>query len=193
MQKIFPIILLDGSGLVIKLVVSLLLFLAFDPVLFVMGLFFVLLLTLSLYWLGRHGVGYALERSDAKHDSIHYLQRLPLMDDDEERLLETLDARLLRFVCSRVKLFGVLMRQLGLIYFMDGLVFVSFLVVGGYMVTQGQLPLGEFIATEVAVVYLMNALKSFMKQLDYLYDIVEGLYKVEKLARFLEGETDAKA
>ena len=48
-QKFFPIFLLDGTGLVVKVVVSLLLLLAFDPLFFGLGLLFFFLFIGLLY------------------------------------------------------------------------------------------------------------------------------------------------
>jgi len=52
------------------------------------------------------------------------------------------------------------------------------------------LPLGEFVASEIIVVSISYALKGFMKQIDYIYDMIEGLYKVQKLSFTLEEKKD---
>jgi putative ABC transport system ATP-binding protein len=61
-----------------------------------------------------------------------------------------------------------------------------FLIIGGYLVINGSLPLGEFVAAEIVVTSITYALKGFAKQLDYIYDMIEGLYKVNKLSVGLE-------
>jgi putative ABC transport system ATP-binding protein len=60
------------------------------------------------------------------------------------------------------------------------------LIIGGYLVINGSLPLGEFVAAEIIVTSITYALKVFAKQLDYIYDMVEGVYKVNKLSVGLE-------
>jgi ABC-type bacteriocin/lantibiotic exporter with double-glycine peptidase domain len=65
---------------------------------------------------------------------------------------------------------------------MEGIIVSSFLIFGGYMVIEGTLPIGEFVAAEIVIVSITYALKGFAKQIDYLYDIIEGLYKVDKLS-----------
>jgi ABC-type multidrug transport system fused ATPase/permease subunit len=163
-------------------VVSLLLLLAFNPYLFIAGLFFFLLFFFLIVLLGRNGINYAIARSDAKHSSIYYLQHIPYKEGTSKEVLEEFDGYLNDFVDSRVNMFRVIIRQLSLTFIMEGVVFSTFLILGGYLVIHGLLPLGEFVAAEIIVVSITNALKGFVKQIDYIYDIVEGLYKIDKLS-----------
>jgi len=181
-QKFFPILLLDGTGLVVKVVVSLLLLLIFDPLFFGLGLFFFILFLGLLIVLGYNGLKYAIKRSDAKHSAIYFLQNIPYSKDSKEVVLEEFDGHLSSFISAREKIFKVVMRQLTLTFFMEGFIFSSFLIAGGHLVINGTLPIGEFVAAEIVVVSITYALKSFMKQLDYIYDMVEGFYKVDKLS-----------
>ena len=189
-QKIFPILLLDGVGLFIKLIVSLLLLLVFDTSLFMAGLFFFILFVVILLYIGRNGVEYAIERSNAKHDAIYYLQNIPELDKEEVEILKDFDGYLKNFIYARERIFNVIIKQLTLTFMIEGVIFSSFLIIGGHLVINGNLPLGEFVAAEIIVVSIIYALKSFMKQLDYIYDMFEGLYKVEKLSLTLKESSD---
>lgn len=181
-QKVFPVLLLDGTGLLIKVVVSLLLLLAFNPSLFSIGLFFFISFIVFIIFLGKNGINAAIARSDAKHNSIYYLQDIPYKKDSDQEVLKGFDDHLHNFVDTRINMFHIMIRQLSFTFVMEGIVFSTFLIFGGYLVIEGILPLGEFVAAEIIVVSLTNALKGFVKQIDYIYDIVEGLYKVEKLS-----------
>ncbi len=187
-QKIFPVMLLDGTGLIVKLILSLLLLLAFDVVLFQAGLFFLVLFIVLLFILGRNGIEYSIQRSNAKHEAIYYLQNIPDMQEDEGSIVKQFDAYLQTFVLARTRIFRVILSQLTLTYLMEGLIFSSFMIIGGYLVIHSTLPLGEFVAAEIIVVTITYALKGFMKQIDYIYDMAEGFYKVEKLSSTLEGD-----
>jgi ABC-type bacteriocin/lantibiotic exporter with double-glycine peptidase domain len=181
-QKVFPVLLLDGTGLIIKIIMSLLLLLAFNPYLFGLGFFFFLIFLILIIMLGKNGIKYAIDRSDAKHSSIYYLQHIPYNQGTPEEILGGFDQQLNRFVKTRVRLFKVIIRQLALTFVTEGVIFSIFLIIGGYLVIHGDMPLGEFVAAEIIVVSITNALKGFVKQIDYLYDIVEGLYKINKLS-----------
>jgi len=190
-QKFFPILLLDGVGLVAKMFVSMLLLLAFDPVLFGIGVFFFGLYVLFLLLLGRSGIDRAIERSDAKHSAIYYLQHIQEQEGDAEKVLGTFDRMLVHYAVARQKLFRVTIRQLALTFFTEGFIFSTFLIAGGYLVITGSLPLGEFIAAEIVVVSITYALKGVVKQIDYIYDTIEGFYKVHKLSAKLQEDSHA--
>lgn len=189
-QKFFPILLLDGVGLLVKIIVSLLLLLAFDPVLFAAGALFFTIYIVLLVFLGRSGPAYALSRSDAKHNAIYYLQHIHENSDDKKEVLSRFDEQLGFYAKARQKLFVVTARQMGLTFFAEGFIFSSFLVIGGYLVIHGHLPLGEFVAAEIIVTSITYALKGFVKQIDYIYDTLEGLYKVKKLSVGLEKNSE---
>ncbi len=190
-QKLFPIVLLDGAGLFMKIVVSLLLLLAFDPLLFgfAIVLFFVYLVFLLL--LGNNGIKYAIERSDAKHKSIYYLQHIPDIDKPKREILQTYDAHLNDYIKTRQKSFTVIIRQLALTFFMEGFILSGFLILGGYLVINGTLPIGEFVAAEIIIVSIIYSLKVFVKQIDYIYEMIEGFYKLDKLTTSLSEQKDA--
>jgi len=191
-QKFFPILLLDGVGVLVKIFVSLLLLLAFDPALFAAGVFFFLGYIVLLLLLGRNGVKFALDRSDSKHSTIYFLQHIGEQEGTKNEILGKFDDYLSTYAKARQKFFKIIIRQLALTYFAEGFIFSVFLIVGGYLVINGRLPLGEFVAAEIIVTSITYALKGFVKQLDYIYDTIEGLYKVNKLSVGLEDKSNAK-
>lgn len=186
-QKFLPILLLDGLGLLVKIFVSLLLLLAFDPVLFIAGTLFFSIYIVILFFLGHNAKQIALNRSDAKHKTIYFLQHINEEKGTNEEVLSKFNTYLASYAKARQKLFEIIIRQLGFTFFAEGFIFSMFLIIGGYLVIHGDLPLGEFVAAEILVTSITYALKVFAKQLDYIYDTVEGLYKVNKLTISLKG------
>lgn len=186
-QKFFPILLLDGVGLAARIIVSLLLLLAFDPVLFGVGVFFFTVYGVLLLLLGRSGIDRAVTRSDAKHNAIYFLQHIREQPGSNEEVLGNFDRLLGDYATARQRLFAVTIRQLALTFFTEGFIFSTFLIAGGYLVINGSLPVGEFIAAEIVVVSITYSLKSVVKQIDYIYDTIEGFYKVHKLSAKLDG------
>ncbi|HIE59176.1 MAG TPA: hypothetical protein EYP82_04450 [Hydrogenothermaceae bacterium] len=83
-------------------------------------------------------------------------------------------------------MFTVIIRQLSLTFFMEGLILSSFFILGGYLVFEGKMPIGEFVASEIIIIAVTYSLRDFMQQIDYIYDMVEGFYKIDKLSKKLE-------
>jgi len=181
-QKVFPNILLDGAGLVMKVVVSLVLLFIFNTTLFVSGLVIFALYLILLVYLGKGGIDCAIKRSDAKHKSIYYLQNIFEVDKTREEILKDYDGYLNEFVQARKNSFNIIIRQLTLTFFTEGVIVSGFLILGGLLVINGTLPIGEFVAAEIIVVSIGYALKIFVKQIDYIYDMIEGFYKLDKLS-----------
>ncbi len=185
-QKTLPTMFLDGVELLLKIIVSLLLLLFFDHTLFGTALTVLFIYGIIFYFMGRGGVARAIDRSDAKHESIYYLQHIPFIDEPEEKIKRDFDTLLQRFIDKRAQSFNIILRQISLTVFMEGLIVAGFMILGAYLVENGDLPIGEFVAAEIVVVSLINAFKIVIKQIDYFYDMVEGLYKIGKLSVILE-------
>lgn len=191
-QKLFPIILLDGTALVVKLVISLALLLFFNFSFFLLVLFFILAFIVLVKYLGKGAAKAAIESSNAKHESIYYLQNIPQEKRSKEEILEGLDKHLIAFVRARQTMFSIIIKQLSVAFFAEGIVLSVFFILGGYLVFEGLVPIGEFVASEIIIISLVYALRDFMKQINYVYEMVEGFYKINKLSSTLEGQTDAK-
>ncbi|MBT8348821.1 MAG: ABC transporter ATP-binding protein [Sulfurovum sp.] len=190
-QKVFPMILLDGAGLFMKVIVSLLLLFIFNPILFISGLVIAIIYIYLLVYFGKGSMDSAIKRSDAKHQSIYYLQSILESDKPKEEIFEAYDGYLNEFVKTRKSTFKIIIRLLTLTFFMEGVILSGFLIVGGSLVISGALPIGEFVAAEIIVVSIVYALKIFVKQIDYMYDMVEGFYKVDKLSATLGEKSHA--
>ena len=184
-QKFFPVLLLDGSGLIVKMIASLLLLFAFDPILFGLGFFLFIFFTIVIIIVGIRGPKSAIERSDAKHSSIYFIQNIPFDEKSDEEIYKELDTKLATYINARIKNFRIIISQLSFTFFIEGAIFSAFLIIGGHLVVEGVIPVGEFIAAEIVVVSMTSAVKSFIKQIDYIYDMIEGFYKVEKLTTLL--------
>lgn len=186
LQKILPMTVLDGVALVMKVVVSILLLLAFDVWLFMAGITFFGIYIWVILLLGKQGFVKAIERSDAKHEAIYKLQHICDDYHSNHEVLEKLDGYLKRFIFKRQAMFKVIFRQFAWSYLMEGVLISGFLMLGGILVINGALPVGEFVAAEILVISLVYALHSFVKQIDYIYDMAEGIYKIDKLSHVLE-------
>ena len=190
-QKVLPVVLLDGAGLFMKIIVSLILLFVFNPILFVSALILFIVYSYLLIYFGKHGIESAVQRSDAKHKSIYYLQNIHKSDQSREEILEAYDGYLTEFVKTRKNTFNIIIRQLSITFLMEGIILSGFLILGASLVISGVLPIGEFVAAEIIVVSIVYALKILVKQIDYIYDMIEGFYKLDKLSVTLGDKSHA--
>jgi ABC-type bacteriocin/lantibiotic exporter with double-glycine peptidase domain len=191
-QKIFPVLILNGAGLIIQIIMTLLLLLIFDMSLFIAAATVVILCFILIIIFGKNGITYAIQRSDSKHNSIHFLQKIPSQDATKEEMLKNLEDKMSEYVDARQNQYGVRIKQLATSFILQGVIITGFFMLGGYLVINGSLPIGEFVAAEIIVVTLIYAINGFTKQLDYIYDGIEGFYKIEKLSSVLESKEDTE-
>lgn len=191
-QKIFPIFILNGAGLTIQIIMTLLLLLIFNFNLFFGALSILIIYMFLLVYFGKNGINFAIRRSDAKHNAIHFLQKIPTNVSLKDEMLRSLEEKMSEYVDARESHFGVRVKQLGLSFLVQGVIITGFFILGGFLVINGKLPVGEFVAAEIIVVTLIYAMNNFVKQLDYIYDGIEGFYKVGKLSSSLEIKKERK-
>lgn len=192
-QKILPILILNGSGLLIQIAMTFLLLLIFSVDLFIGAFSIIVLYGFALVFLGQNGILFAVKRSDTKHNAIHFLQKVPIKEYTEDEMLIQLEENMSEYVDARQAHYGVRIKQLAVSFLTQGLIITGFFLLGGYLVINGKMPVGEFVAAEIVIVTLMYTLNNFVKQLDYIYDGIEGFYKIGKLSSELDTkESEAK-
>ncbi len=185
-QKILPSIFITAASLIMKIIISLILLLFFNISFFILGIIFIILFSIIVLLLGKNGTKYAIARSNAKHEAIYYLQNIPEYNDHSTNLTDNLNKLLINFVEARERIFAVIAKQLSIAFIVEGLILSSFFIMGGYLVFEGLIPIGEFVAAEIIIISITYALRDFMKQIDYIYDAIEGFYKIDKLNTTLE-------
>jgi len=185
-QKIFPILILNGAGLVMQTVMTLILLLIFDINLFIWATATLVLAVSLIIFFGKNGMKYAVERSSAKHDAIHFMQKVPDSTESQTAILENFEEKMSEYVDARKRQYGVRIKQLSLSFIVQGVIITGFFILGGHLVINGSMPVGEFVASEIIIVTLIYAINGFAKQLDYIYDGIEGFYKINQLSSSLE-------
>ena len=187
-QKVFPIFILNGAGLIMQIFVSLILLFIFNSSLFFGAVSIFIFYFIMIVVLGNNGVDIAIQRSNMKHAAIYFLQKIPNTTDSKDGTMKKVDEIMEGYADARSNHFGVVVKQLALTYIVQGIMLSGFFVLGGYLVINGELPIGDFIAAEILIVSLIYAMNSFIKQLDNIYDGIEGYYKVGKLSAALDIE-----
>ncbi len=186
LQKSAAALLIDGTTLVLQIGIGLLLLgfyhpwlLAFDIVL-VLGILFVLTL-------GRGAMQTSLAESTSKYAMAAWLEdlasaRLRFADPYARRFAEARAELLLReWLLARRKHFGRLMRQLVGGIGLQVLASVGLLAVGGVLVIQRELTLGQLVSAELVVAMIAAGLGKLGKHLESLYDAATAVTKIAKL------------
>ncbi len=184
LQKTLGKVLLDGSAAALTVLFGMILLAAYHPIFLVFDLVVLMFLPFILGLLGRSGLATSLDESTNKYAVANWLEeiarcRVPMkLAGNPERVFERVDALASGYVKARHAHFRVLARQL-----IGSEVFRAFLVVGalgigGSLVIEQQLSLGQFVAAEVVVLYLASAIQKLVAQIEEGYDLLTALHKL---------------
>lgn len=186
-QKATAVLLMDGVSLALTTTLGLLLLAFYHP--FLLGFDLVLVITMiSVTWmLGRGGVRTAIQESITKYRIVAWLQDVlanpaafkvnggaTLAVDRANRLVND-------YLFARRNQFRVLIRQ---VIFAAGIQVVAstaLLGLGGWLVIDGQLTLGQLVASELVVTVVVGAFAKAGKSLEKFYDLMAGVDKVGHL------------
>lgn len=187
-QKAGASLLLDALSLSLQMLIGLLLLAFYHPLLLAFGAVLMVILALVI-WAGRGATGAAALESTAKYATVAWLEdvaRLPTVFRSAraaEHASRRTDALCRDYLRARRDHYRILLRQivggLGLQVF----AMVSLLGVGGWLVIERQLTLGQLVAAELVIGAVANGFSKLGKHLEKVYDVVIG---VEKLGRVID-------
>jgi len=139
------------------------------------------ILVFAFYWvtigMGRSTLKHAYDESDKKHDLIYDLQSGSELGTTKDKYEE----RVVDYFATREKRYNLYLRQSIGLFLIKIFAATTLLIVGGLLVFQNQMTIGQLIASELIVVNLLISLFKFSNLLDYYYDSATALRKLRLL------------
>jgi len=186
-QKALATLLLDGLFIVLQASVGMLVLAAYHP--YLLGYDVVLLAMIAgiVFVLGRGATDTAIEESRAKYDTAAQLQelsRLPIsikMGGGPAQAIQTADHFAKRYLNARAAHFKILIRQIIASYGLQVISSTVLLGLGGWLVIQRELTLGQLVAAELIVGNIARAFAKFGKYFESFYDLLAATDKLGHL------------
>jgi ATP-binding cassette subfamily B protein len=198
MQKSLTKILLDGLVYALVALVSLILLTVYSSFFLIVGLMAVLFTPVLIWGLGRRGLKTSIEQSSFKYATAHWLEDLARcqqsfkLNGSPSYVHARTDRLASDYVRARGNHFRIFGRQLAAAAAFRAIIMGLALGIGGYLVTQGSITLGQFVAAELLIVYLtnngFNLVKLFASGYDLLTAISKILHVTEKPLEEVGGE-----
>jgi multidrug resistance efflux pump len=141
-------------------------------------------LSLAFYYIishyGKKGIDTNLATSNEKYSILEWFQSGANSPHKEDFSSGT-DKHLHNYFSQRSRHFHVLEKQfIGIIGFK--ILFIGILLfLGAYLVQTGELNIGQFIASEIIIFLVINAVEKLVSSLNICYDIITALYKIESV------------
>ncbi|WP_254412440.1 ATP-binding cassette domain-containing protein [Dyadobacter diqingensis] len=192
-QKGLSKLLLDVPIATIQIVLGLLLLGLYHPFFIVFGIVLLLILWLIFTFTGKSGLDSSLRESVFKYKVAGWLQDMARVINTfkiahgNHLNLQKTDTFVSGYLDSRSSHFKVLLFQYKTLVFVKVAITTAMLTVGTYLLLNQQLNIGEFIAAEIVILTVINAVEKLIVNLDSAYDVVTGL---EKLATVTENMTE---
>lgn len=188
LKKVSAWLLLEGLGIGLTTLLGMVvlgfyhpLLLAFDAVLLLALLFLGLVL-------GRGAGKTAIKESKAKYALAYWLEELARHrlvfrgPSGAEMAFQRADALTRGYLQTRSKHFKIVLRQHVGLLVLQALATTSLITVGGWLVVERQLTLGQLVAAELIVSVLTTSLAKIAQYLDDVYDLVAAVDKLGQLA-----------
>jgi ATP-binding cassette subfamily B protein len=174
-QKALSKLLLDGLTVSLQALVGLVLLGIYNPLLFA---------ALIIGVLGWNGLRSSIEESREKYGVADWLEELARchmslkMHGRGGYLLGRADDAVVRYLLARREHFKVYWRQAAGSYLFQALASAGVLALGGWLVINRQLTLGQLVAAQIIVVSVLAALDKLVRQADQVFDLLTALDKI---------------
>lgn len=186
-QKVVSKLLLDTLMLVLQTIIGLGLLAFYHPFLLGYDIGLLIMMTVVLYVLGRGAVRTAIDESGVKYQTAAWLQQMamnPLMFKFGGSMgfaINQADETSAKYIFTRSKHFRIVIRQFAFSMVMQTVAATVLLGLGGYLVIEKQITLGQLVAAELIVTVILGSFAKIGKDLESFYDLLAAVDKVGKL------------
>lgn len=194
-QKGITKILIEFSSASIQVLFGLILLSLYHPFFIVFSLLLVFMIFAIFRLTMRRGLNTSLEESRHKYLMAHWLEEMARsnitfkLSGRSSLTMDRTNEHARDYNDSREKHFSVLKWQYGLMVVFKVLVAVGLLLIGGLLVIDQQMNIGQFVAAEIVILLIVNSVEKVILSFETVYDVLTSLEKLGQVTD-LELERD---
>ena len=195
LQKGLPKLLIDLSTAAIQIFFSLILLSFYHPFFVFFGLLLVFILIVIFYITGPRGLKSSITESKYKYKVAYWLEELARaltsfkVAGTTQLPIQRAHEHVSSYLKHRKIHFGVLIRQFSYVIAFKTLIVGGLLVLGTTLVIDRQITLGQFVASEIIIILILNAVEKIIINMDTIYDMLTAVDKIGHVTDLpLEGE-----
>ncbi len=198
-QKSIATLLVEGVGIIMMTVVGLIVLAFYHPYLLTFALVLAGLVVFMLLGLGIGGVRSSIAESYAKFDVAAWLEEVARCPhafrsgDGAFLALDRADQLADRYISARKRHFGIIWRQTLFALALEAVGSTVLLGLGGWLVINRQLTLGQLVASELIVTLVLVSLSKIGKYVEIFYDLQATLDKLGVLDRLPPEPTEGES
>jgi ABC-type bacteriocin/lantibiotic exporter with double-glycine peptidase domain len=183
-QKGLSKLLIDLSSASLQVIFGLILLSLYHPFFIMFSIFLVLLLYVIFRFTAKKGLQTSLEESKHKYKVAHWLEEVARthmtfkLAGNTDLPLRKMDHYVNDYLSARESHFGILVRQFSLLVLFKAVVALGLLAIGGILVMEQLMNIGQFVAAEIIILLVINSVEKIILNLEVIYDVLTALEKV---------------
>lgn len=183
-QKGLSKILIDFSSAALQVIFGLILLSLYHPFFILFSLILIVLVYAIFRLTAKKGLSTSLEESKHKYKLVHWLEEVARtsttfkLAGKSDLPLKRADKHVTDYINARESHFSVLVQQYYLLVGFKVLVATGLLAIGGILVMEQHMNIGQFVAAEIIILLIMGSVEKLILSLETIYDILTSLEKV---------------
>lgn len=183
-QKGLSKVLIDLSAAVLQMLFGLILLSLYHPFFILFSLFLIVFVFLVFRLTFKGGLDTSLKESKFKYRVAYWLEELARTANTfkfagiSNLPLKRTDELANQYLEYRESHFQILVRQYSFMVIFKVIVVSGLLAIGGILVMEQLMNIGQFVAAEIIILLIMNSVEKLVMSMETIYDVLTGLEKI---------------
>ena len=194
-QKGIAKVMIDFPAAVLQIVFGLMLLSFYHPFFIIYGALLLILIYVVFKFTAEKGLRTSIDESNHKYKVAHWLQEIARsivsfkLSGKTSLALNKNDKLVTNYLEARESHFKILVTQFIQLIGFKVLVTAGLLVIGGALVLNQQMNIGQFVAAEIIILLVINSVEKLILGLETFYDV---LTSIEKLGKVVDKELESQ-
>ena len=194
-QKGLPKLLIDFTAAGLQVIFGLALLSFYHPFFIIFSLILALLIIAIFQFTAKQGLTTSIKESKYKYQVAYWLEEIARaastfkLAGTTSLPLKKADNRVIDYLDARESHFKILVKQYGLLVIYKVIVVAGLLAIGGILVIEQAMNIGQFIAAEIIILLVISSVDKLIQSLETIYDVLTALEKIGQVTE-LEIEDD---
>ena len=194
-QKGISKILIDVPAAILQIIFALILLSFYHPFFIVFGIFLLLLIYIVFKFTIQKGLQTSLLESKIKYKVAHWIQEVARtiisfkLSGKTDLAMTKNDYLVDKYLQARENHFKILIMQFTQMIGFKVIVTASLLLIGGILVLNQQMNIGQFVAAEIVILLVINSVEKLIVGLESFYDV---LTSIEKIGQVVDKELESQ-
>lgn len=183
-QKGTSKLLLEFTTALLQVGLGLVLLSLYHPFFILFGIVLLIILYVIFKFSFNEGLYTSLKESTFKYKVVYWLQEIArnrnsfINKNNFDYALNKNDQLVNNYIQFREKHFNVIQRQFSQLIIYKVFITAGLLLVGGYLVLDQKMNIGQFVAAEIIILLIINSVEKLIVGLETLYDVLTAVEKI---------------